>query len=77
MGSLRFSWVQYVWLVIIAVSAAPLVYVAWLLNPLFFLLLGPEWWVERMAKLRPHRWRIAFLAAVFVSSLTIYLIRYA
>ncbi len=69
--------VQYVWLVIIAVSAVPLVYVAWLLNPLLFFVFGPEWWAERMTRLRPHRWRIASAGVIFVFSVAVYVIRYA
>jgi len=35
--------VRYVWIVIIAVSAVPLLYVAWLANPLAIVLFGMEW----------------------------------
>jgi hypothetical protein len=56
--------VRYVWLAIIAVSAVPLVYVAWLANPLVLALFGVAWWLERVAQLYPYRWWILFLMLV-------------
>jgi hypothetical protein len=41
------------WLAIIAISAGPLVYVAWLANPLVLALFGIDWWLERVARLYP------------------------
>jgi hypothetical protein len=45
--------VRFVWIAIIAASAAPLVYVAWLANPLVIGVLGVERWHERTARLYP------------------------
>jgi O-antigen/teichoic acid export membrane protein len=48
--------VRYVLIVIIAASAAPLLYIAWLANPLSLVLFGAEWWRDRTARLYPFRW---------------------
>jgi hypothetical protein len=64
--------VRYVWLALIAVSGAPLVYAGWLANPLSWLLLGPDAWRERVAGLYPRRWLILFLIAVCSFSVAIY-----
>lgn len=67
---------RYVWIAIIAVSAAPLVYVAWLANPFAVLVLGVDWWRERMARLSPYRWRILFLICVCAFSVAVYTAKY-
>jgi hypothetical protein len=69
--------VQYVWLAVIAVSGAPLVYVAWLDNPLVVVLLGVDAWRDRFAQLYPHRWWILFLILVCALSVATYTISYA
>jgi hypothetical protein len=48
----------------------------WLMNPFLLLLFGTDWWLERMARLRPYRWWTAFLAASCTFSISIYAIRY-
>jgi hypothetical protein len=69
--------VQYIWLAIIAASAVPLVYVAWLANPLVVILFGVDWWRDRIARLSPYRWWILFLILVCAFSVAVYTIRYA
>jgi hypothetical protein len=68
--------VRYVWLAILVVSGAPLVLVGFVMNPLFLLIGGFQWWLGWMARLRPVRWWIVFSAAVFALSLVIYVGRY-
>jgi hypothetical protein len=69
--------VRYVWIAIIAASAAPLLYVAWLANPVVVIVLGREAWLERVARLSPYRWRILFLIVVCAFSVAVYTVRFA
>ena len=47
---------RFVWIAIITLTAAPLLYVGWLANPLVIVLLGTDGWRERTARLYPYRW---------------------
>ena len=67
---------RFVWIAIIAASAAPLVYVAWLANPLVIGVLGVERWHERTARLYPYRWWILFLIFVCAFSVAVYTASY-
>jgi hypothetical protein len=67
---------RYVWIALIAASGAPLVCVAWLANPLAFILLGLEGWLDRIARLHPYRWWILFLILVCAFSVAVYAVRY-
>jgi hypothetical protein len=69
--------VRYVWLAIIVVSAAPLVYVGWLANPLVVAFLGVDWWRARLARLYPYRWWILFLIVVCAFSVAVYMASYS
>jgi hypothetical protein len=68
--------VRYVWIAIIIASAVPLVYVAWLANPLVVMLFGIEWWRDRVARLYPYRWWILFLIVVCAFSVAVYTVSY-
>jgi hypothetical protein len=68
--------VRYVWLAIIVVTAAPLAYVGIVMNPLFILVLGTEWWLDQLERLRPYRWWIVFVAFVFSLSMAVYTTSY-
>jgi hypothetical protein len=68
--------VRYVWIAIIAASGGPLVYVAWLANPLFIALFGVEWWRDRMIGLYPYRWWILFVILVCAFSVAVYTASY-
>ena len=63
---------RYVWIAIIVASAAPLVYVAWLANPIVIIVLGREAWLERVARLSPYRWWIIFFIVVCAFSVAVY-----
>jgi hypothetical protein len=69
--------VRYVWIAIIAVSAVPLLYVAWLANPLAIVLFGMEWWLDRLERLYPYRWWILSLILVCAISVAVYMDSYA
>jgi hypothetical protein len=69
--------VRYVWIAIIAVSAVPLLYVAWLANPLAIVLFGVEWWLDRVERLYPYRWWILSLILVCAISVAVYMDSYA
>jgi len=69
--------VQDVWLAIIAASALPLVYVAWLTNPLLVILFGVDWWRERITQLHPYRWWVLLLIAVCAFSVAVYAVSYS
>jgi hypothetical protein len=69
--------VRYVWIAIIAVSAVPLLYVAWLANPLAIVLFGMEWWLDRVERLYPYRWWILSLILVCAISVAVYMDSYA
>jgi hypothetical protein len=64
--------VRYVWLGVIAISGVPLLYVAWLANPLVVVLLGVDGWRNRFAQLYPHRWWILLLILVCAFSVAVY-----
>jgi hypothetical protein len=67
---------RYVWVGVIAVSGAPVVYVGMLLNPFCVLLFGIEWWRERVVRLHPYRWWILFSILVCAFSVAVYTIKY-
>lgn len=67
---------QVVWLALIGVSGAPLVYVALLVNPLTLLVLGADRWRARLLGLSPYRRWIVLAFAVFCLSTAVYTIRY-
>jgi len=67
---------RYVWIAIIVASAAPLVYVAWLANPIVIIVLGRDTWLDRVARLTPYRWWILFLVFVCGFSVAVYTIRF-
>jgi hypothetical protein len=68
--------VQYVWLAIIAVSLGPVALVGFFANPLVFILLGPEGWRDRMARLHPYRWWLVFSVAVCAFATAVYAVKY-
>ena len=68
---------RYVWIAIIAASALPLVYVAWLANPFVVLVFGVDWWRERIERLHPYRWWILFLICVCAFSVAVYTAKYS
>jgi hypothetical protein len=68
--------VQDIWLAVLALSLVPVAVVAFLANPLIFLVLGPEAWRERAARLVPYRWWFAFSVAVCGFATAIYGVRY-
>jgi hypothetical protein len=59
-----------------AVSAVPLLLAGVLLNPVFLLVLGIDWWRGWLQRLYPYRWWIVFSGAVFVFSLAVFTIAY-
>jgi hypothetical protein len=67
--------VRYVWLGVIAISGVPVLYVAWLANPLVVVLLGVDGWRDRFAKLYPHRWWILLSILVCALSAAVYMNR--
>lgn len=67
---------RYVWLVIIAVSLVPVAVVSFMLNPIAFWVLGPEAWRDRLIRLDPYRWWLAFFVAVFGIAMSVYTVRY-
>jgi hypothetical protein len=69
--------VRYVWIGLITVSAVPLLYVAWLANPLVIVLLGVEGWLDRVERLYPYRWWILSLILVCAISVGVYMASYA
>ena len=68
---------RYVWIAIIIATAAPLLYVAWLANPLVIIVLGLDPWLERVARLAPYRWWILFLIVVCAFSVAVYTISFS
>jgi hypothetical protein len=68
--------VRYVWIAIIVASAVPLLYVAWLANPLVVMLSGLDSWRDRVARLYPYRWWILFLIVVCAFSVAVYAVSY-
>ena len=67
---------RYVWIAIIVASGAPLLYVAWLANPVVIIVLGREAWLERVARLSPFRSWILSLILVCAFSVAVYTIRF-
>lgn len=67
----------YFWLAIIAISVVPVAVASLLLNPLVFLVLGPEAWREQLARIYPLRWWIAASLVGLALSTTVYASRYA
>jgi hypothetical protein len=60
-----------------AVSIVPSAAAAVLLNPLYFLLLGPDAWRKQFARTYPYRWwLIASLGALTLAT-TVYATKYA
>lgn len=70
------SVVRYVWLAILAVSLVPVAIAGFVANPLTFLLLGPERWRERVARLRPHRVLILTAIAACAIATAVYAAAY-
>jgi hypothetical protein len=68
--------VRYAWIAIIVASGAPLLYVAWLANPVIIIVLGREAWLERVARLSPFRWWILFLILVCAFSVAVYTLQF-
>lgn len=68
---------QYFWLAVIAVSIVPSAVACVLLNPLVFLLLGPDAWREQLARAYPYRWWIVASIFALAVATTIYGTRYA
>lgn len=69
--------VGYFWLAVIAASIVPAAAVSLLLNPLVFLVLGPEKWREQLVRLSPYRWWIATSLVTLALATTVYVTRYA
>ena len=51
-------------------------YVAWLANPVFIMLVGVERWREQTARLFPYRWWILCLIVVCAVSVATYMASY-
>jgi EamA domain-containing membrane protein RarD len=62
---------------LIALSIVPAAIAGFLLNPLVFLLLGPDTWRERIARIYPYRWWIAASLVVLGVASTVYGTKYA
>jgi hypothetical protein len=69
--------VQYFWLAVIAVSIVPSAVASVLLNPLVFVLLGPDAWREQLARLYPYRWWIVASLCALALATAIYGTTYA
>jgi hypothetical protein len=69
--------VRYFWLAVIAVSIVPVAVASFLLNPLVFLLLGPETWRTQFSRLQPYRWWIGLSLVALAMATTIYGTKYA
>ncbi len=68
---------RYFWLAVIAVSVVPSAAASFLLNPLVFVLLGPDAWREQLARLYPYRWWIVASLFALAIATTIYGTTYA
>jgi hypothetical protein len=68
--------VRYLWIALIVVSIVPSAVACFLLNPLVFLMLGPEAWHEQVLRVRPYRWWIAASLISFASATTVFARRY-
>jgi hypothetical protein len=67
---------RYVWLAIIAISLVPVAGAVVLLNPLVLFTIGVSAWRERLVRLYPYRWWIAFAVGVCAFSTAVYSIRW-
>lgn len=67
----------YFWLAVIAVSIVPAAAASLLLNPLVFLVLGPEKWREQLVRVSPYRWWIAASLVTMALATTMYATHYA
>lgn len=76
-GDLILVAVRYVWLVIIGISAVPVVFLAWFTNPILPILFGVEGWRDRMTRLYPYRWWILLSLVVCAFSAAVYALSYA
>ena len=68
---------RYFWLAVIVVSAVPAAAASVLLNPLVFVVLGPDAWREQLARVHPYRWWIAASLVALALATTVYATRYA
>ena len=68
---------RYFWLAVIAVSIVPSTVASFLLNPLVFVLLGPDVWRKQLARLYPYRWWIVASLFALAMATTIYGTKYA
>jgi hypothetical protein len=68
---------RYVWLAILVVSFVPVALASLLLNPFVYLLLGPNVWRERVARLYPYRWWIGASLFALALSATVYATQFA
>lgn len=68
---------RYLWLAVIALSIVPTAVASVLLNPLVFVLLGPDTWREQLARLHPYRWWIAASLVALAVATTTYATSYA
>jgi hypothetical protein len=69
--------VGYFWLAVIVISIVPAAAASLLLNPLVFLVLGPEKWREQLVRLSPYRWWIAASLVTLALATTVYATRFA
>jgi hypothetical protein len=67
---------RYFWLAVIALSLLPSAVASVLLNPLVFLLLGPDAWREQLERVRPYRWWIAASLLTLSLASGVYGVRY-
>jgi hypothetical protein len=67
----------YFWLAVVAISIVPSAAASVLLNPLVFLVLGPERWREQFVRLSPYRWWIAASLVTLAIATTVYATHYA
>jgi hypothetical protein len=69
--------VGYFWLAVIAVSIVPAAAASLFLNPLVFLVLGPEKWREQLVRVHPYRWWIGASLVTLALATTVYATHYA
>lgn len=69
--------VGYFWLAVIAISIVPVAAASLLLNPLVFLVIGPEKWREQLMRLSPYRWWIAASLVALALATMVYATHYA
>jgi EamA domain-containing membrane protein RarD len=68
--------VRYVWLAIIGISLIPVAIAGFFLNPLMLFAIGVTAWRERLVRVHPYRWWIAFAVGVCAFSTAVYSIRW-